>query len=92
MLTVLVQRHGSPQKITPTSGGTAFEKNGTSTAPFPLTGIQVAVQPVHEAHEQHWAPQANRLDSNFSGQLHEKPHELVIDLVCDHDMKGGAEK
>ncbi len=89
MLTVLVQRHGSPQKITPTSGGTAFEKNGTSTAPFPLTGIQVAV---HESHEQHWAPQANRLNSSFSGQLHEKPHELVIDLVRDHDMKGGAEK
>ena len=92
MLTLLVQRHGSPQKITPTNGGIAFEKNGTSIAPFPLTGISGIQVAVHESHEQHWAPQANRLDSNFSGQLHEKPHELVIDLVCDHDMKGSVEK
>jgi hypothetical protein len=91
VLTVLVQHHGSPQIITPTSGRIAFENSGTSTAPFPLAGIQVVA---HEAHEQHWTPQANHLDSNFSGQLHEKPHELAMamDLVRDHDIEGGAEK
>ena len=91
MLTLLVQRHGSPQKITPTNGGIAFEKNGTSIAPFPLTGIQVAV---HETREQDGTPQVNHFGSKFSGQLHEKPHELAMamDLVCGHDVEGGAEK
>jgi len=91
VLTVLVQRDGSPQRITPTSGRIAFENNGTSTAPIPLAGIQLVV---HEAHEQHWTPQANHLDSSFSGQLRDKPHELAMamNLVCDHDIEGGAEK
>ncbi len=91
VLTVLVQRHGSPQRITSTSGRIAFENNGTSTAPIPLARIQVVA---HEAHEQHWTPQVNHFGSNFSGQLHEKPHELAMamDLVCDHGIEGGAEK
>jgi hypothetical protein len=90
VLTVLVQRHGSPLKITPTSGRIAFENNGTSksTAPTgrPLTSNQLVA---HEAHEQHWTPQANHLDSSFSG---EKPHELAMamDLVCDHDVESGG--
>ena|SRR5258707_1561872 len=93
VLTVLVQRHGSAQRITPTNGRIVFENNGTSSAPIPLAGIQVVT---HEAHEQHWTPQANHYGSNFSGQpeLHEKPHELAMamDLVCDHGIEGGAEK
>ncbi len=88
VLTVLVQRDGSPQRITPTSGRTAFKNNVTPTTPIPLTGIQVVV---HSAHED-GTPQANHFGSNFSGQLHEMSHELVMDLVCDHDMEGGAEK
>ena len=93
MLTVLVKRDCSPQRITPTSGRIVFENNGTFTAPIPLAGIQVVT---HEAHEQHWTPQTNHFGSNFSGQpeLHEKPHELAMamDLVCDHGIEGGAEK
>ncbi len=91
MLTVHVQRDGSPQRITPTSGRITFENNGTSTAPIHLTGIQVAV---HETREQDGTPQVNHFGSKFSGQLHEKPHELAMamDLVCGHDVEGGAEK
>jgi len=87
VLTVLVQRDGSPQRITPTSGRTAFENNGTPTAPIPLTGIQVVVHSAQEG----GTPQVNHFGSNYSGQLHEKSHEMVMDLVCDHDMEGDAE-
>jgi hypothetical protein len=88
VLTVLVQRDGSPQRITPTSGRTAFENNGTPTAPMALTGIQVVVHPAGEDR----TPQANHFGSNLGGQRHEMSHEPVMALVCDHDMEGDAEK
>jgi hypothetical protein len=89
VLTVLVEHHGSSQKIPPTSGLIALESNGTSTAPVLLTGIQVAV---HTTHEQRSTPQANHSGSNISGQPHGKPHELIMDIVNDHDIKGRTEK
>ena len=90
VLTVLVERHGSSQKIPSRSGRNAFEYNGASTAPIILTGIHVDV---HTTREQLPTPQANRFGSSTSGQPpHGKPHELIVDIVDDHDMEGKVEK
>jgi hypothetical protein len=85
VLTVLVERHGSPQEIPSRSGRNAFESNGTSTAPIILTGIEVAV---HTTHEQVHTPQANRFGSSTCGQPpHGKPHGLIVDIVDDDDIE-----
>jgi len=78
------------QKVRPTSGRITLESNDTSevTAPFLLSGIQVAV---HTTHEQYSTPQADRFGSNISTQLHGKPHELIAGIVNDHDIEGRAE-
>ena len=81
--------HDSSQKILPTSGRTAFETNGTSTAPIFFTGIKVAVDTTHE---QYFTPQANHSGSDISGRPHGMPHELTMDLVGDHDIEDGAER
>jgi hypothetical protein len=87
VLTV-VERHGSSQEIPSRS---AFESNGTSTAPIILTGIHVGV---HTTHEQLPTPQANRFGSSTGGQPPlEKPHELLIlGVVEDYDIEGKVEK
>ncbi|KAN0118718.1 hypothetical protein V8E52_004829 [Russula decolorans] len=77
------------QNIPPTTGRTALESNGTSTAPVLFTGVQVAV---HTTHEQRSTLQANPFGSNISEQPHRKPHELIMDIVNDRDIEGKAEK
>ncbi len=50
---------------------------------------------MHTTHDQHSTvstPQANRFDSNVSGQPHGKPHELIADIDNDHDMGDGKGK
>jgi hypothetical protein len=95
VLTVLVECHRSSQKIPPTSGHggrTGLVPNGTtgSTAPVLFTGIQVAG---HTVHEQYSTPQANRFGSDSGHwQSDEKPHELIMDIVNEHGIKGSAEK
>jgi hypothetical protein len=90
VLTVLVERHGSSQKIPSTSGRNVFEYNGASIAPIILTGIQVDV---HTTHEQLPTPQANCFGSSTGGQPpHGKPHKLIVDIVNDHDIEGMVEK
>ncbi len=86
MLIVLVQPHDSSQKHLPTGGRPALEASGISTEPIFLTGVQMAM---HTTHEQHSTPQTNRFGSDVSGQLHGKPHELIVNIVNDHDMGGG---
>ena len=88
VLTVLVEHHGSSQKISPPSGLNALESKRASTAPILLTGIQVAI---HTTHEQRSTPQANSFGSNISGRPYdEKPHELFVGSVND-DIEGRAE-
>lgn len=85
MLTVHVQCHGSSQKILPTSGRTALEANGASTAPIFFNEIQVDVPTTHE---QHSMPQTNRFGPNVTVQPHGKLHELILDfIVSDHDIE-----
>jgi hypothetical protein len=87
---VLTDYYASSQNILPTSGQNALKSNhGTSTAPILLTGIQVAV---HTTHEQP-TPQANCFcPSTTSGRPHDKPQELIVDIVNDHDIDGKIEK
>ena len=85
MLTVHVQRHGSSQKILPTSGRTTLEANGASTAPIFFDEIQVDVSTTHE---QHSMPQMNCFGPNVTVQPHGKLHELILDfIVSNHDIE-----